>query len=711
VSESFQGLRLMRADFYRGIDPEQFMVTQAEPAGPSIQFDDSDLFVDFTQRDFGIQNYPLFLKLKGIPETRVEFDRSTESYRIRAPRRFAGMLGVVPPVVSRPELPLLQVLLDDQVAITRMALEAKRFAVWSDCGLGKTLIALEFARQVVHQRGGRAVIVTLNDLVDSFRDECQRFYGNTLPLVRLRTRLEMRCWCLDGTCGRPLTRADELEKRPESARNAIHDRSLAASRVYRERLAAGKLELDWSRWGEFTLELSSGERVEVCWNPVATITGSGHFEFYGSAISETGYRSQFMHADPDLSVTEFARQFAEDLAWEQAGKRGRAPEPPTVGITNYEKFNPEDGPRKQIVSELRCLSAFILDEASRLRSGGGAQKWAIIKSSRGIEFKLACTATPAPNDTMEFASQASFLERMRSEGEIIWTYFHKDRKTHRWRVRKNAREAFFRFMASWSIYVRDPRKYGWRLNHEPVPEPIVKIVPIDSTPQQQVAMRRLNRDANGQGRLFGEDTNAIQRVRLSEVAKGFLYGPKPERAVERIPSLKPGVVADLAAEQVAEGRSTLIWTQFEAETDILVEQLKARGLDPLVISGKVPRKDRYGIMARFKSGEKPLLIGRARMIGYGQNLQMCRSMIFSGWNDSFEEWYQAIRRAVRHGQTDQVRVFVPVIEDLEGDMLENVLDKEAKHLSAIDEMERNYIAANHQMALVRKAQQERALNV
>ncbi|MHC5540143.1 DEAD/DEAH box helicase family protein, partial [Singulisphaera rosea] len=307
-------------------------------ATPEIAFRDDQLAVRFDR--FDTESYDLFLRVKRLPEYQVEFHPDDETYSITAPARFASMLGVERPVGGREDLQPSKFLFDDQAAIVRMALEAKRFAVWSDCGLGKTVVFLEWARHVIHRTGGRVLIVTMNEIVPQTIDMARQFYGDSLPIHRITSRQEMREWC------------------------------------------AG--------------------------------SGSG------------------------------------------------------LAIVNYEKWNPEDLAR-QVVSEARQLAGIVLDESSRLKTGGGKQKWALIKSCRGIEYKLSCTATPAPNDVMEFASQASFLEKMRSEGEILWTYFTRDPKTHRWTVRPHARAAFFEFMAGWSIYVRDPRRYGWRAGMEPVP--------------------------------------------------------------------------------------------------------------------------------------------------------------------------------------------------------------------------------------------------
>lgn len=397
-----------------------------------------------------------------------------------------------------------------------------------------------------------------------------------------------------------------------------------------------------------------------------------------------------------------------------------------LGITNYEKFNPCKKYGQCISGG--TLGCFIVDE-NRLKGGGARQKWAIIKTSKGIEYKLSCTATPAPNDTIEFASQASFLEKMRSDGEIIWTYFERDEKTHRWSIKPHARKAFFGFMSSFSIYVRDPRRFGWRKGHKPVPEPILEIHEIASTPEQREGLAKLTCDPSGQLSFFsGKDSNAIERSKLSQIAKGFFYrtkcggcglpmrrrkknaklkqcpscgfiGPAIKEPV-RLPSLKPSAVADIAARRVAQGLQVLIWTVFNEESEIVTEQLQLRGIGSDLLAGKTKRKDRIDILERFRNGKCPVLVSRANMLGFGMNFQHVGAMIFSGWTDSYEMLVQAQGRAVRQGQTKRVLIDIPVIHDLEGDMLENVLSKESKHFAAIDEMEGNYLLAMKRTGMI-----------
>jgi hypothetical protein len=546
---------------------------------PAVEIHGERLSVHFS--DFGPESYHRFLEVKRLPEFEITY-LPDETYRVTAPARFASMLGVTEIPVVHDDLPISKFLFDDQAAIVRMFLKTKRFACWSGCGNGKTLIALECARHVVHRTGGRVLIFTLNDLVPQWIEEARTFYGKKLKIIRLESREHMKEWA--------------------------------------------------------------------------------------------------------------------------AGKR---PDEPMIAITNYEKMNFKGkASPEQVVNELRYLAGVFVDE-NRLKGGGGKQKWAIIHSCKGIEYKLSLTATPAPNDTIEFASQASFLEKMRAEGEIIWTYFQRDEKTHRWSVKPHARKAFFEFMSSWSIYVRDPRRYGWRKDFPDIPKPTMIRHDIEMTSDQRKSLQKLTRTASGQMSLIDKnDRNAIERNKLSQVAKGFIYvkrGPdgklKASKAetnkIVRIPSLKPEFVARLMIQEMEAGYKPLCWTVFDAESDLIEEELRRLGCKQFdTLHGKHKMAERVATLERYRHGESTGLLTKGSLLGWGMNFQFCKSMIFSGFDDSYEKWFQQIARAVRYGQTDGVRIHLPVIEELEGDMLENLLIKQDRHEAAINEMENNYIAAS-----------------
>ncbi len=353
---------------------------------------------------------------------------------------------------------------------------------------------------------------------------------------------------------------------------------------------------------------------------------------------------------------------------------------PAMGITNYEKMIPG------VLPELRSLAGLVADESSILKTGGGVIKWNLIKSARGIKYKLSCTATPAPNDTMEFASQAAFLEKLRTEADILWTYFTRD-KRGAWRVKPHAREAFYGFMAAWSIYLRDPARYGWKdiLASLPPAQYIEHEVPMTS--EQRKLMWQL-RSAAGSGLFGSKRTGVKERAKLSQLAKGFLY---EDGRVARIDSLKPAKVAELVTEEVEAGRAVLVWTVFDEESRILAERLS--GIGPAVLEGSMSAETRQKAIDAFRSGDAPVLITKAQLAGYGLNFQHCRAMVFSGFDDSFERMYQAVRRAYRFGQTETVRVHIPVVPELEGMIFENVQAKQARFERDAAEQERHYIAA------------------
>lgn len=379
--------------------------------------------------------------------------------------------------------------------------------------------------------------------------------------------------------------------------------------------------------------------------------------------------------------------YGQDFAIEAIASRDAlvswcAASEPRVGICNYEKLI--DG----VIPEFRHLGGLACDESSVLKSGGGVIKWNLIKSARGIEYKLSLTATPAPNDTMEYASQAAFLEKLRTEGEILWTYFTRDGKTNEWRVKPHARRAFYEFMASWSVYIRNPARFGFRDILATLPPADVREYELPLHDAQREIMHGL---LGPKGGLFNDDRLTLtERSKLAQLARGFLYDNRGgKRLVARYPSAKPPKVAELAAADAAEGRQVIVWTVFDEEGEIVSELLPA-GISRAILSGKLSDGERADLVRRFKAGDVQVLISKAQLVGYGLNFQNCRSMVFSGFDDSYERMYQSIRRAYRYGQTETVRVHIPVIPELEGTVFGNVMRKQARFDEDTEIQERHY---------------------
>lgn len=500
---------------------------------------------------FDLDAYRRFLRAKTIPEKQLAFDDRSGAYELSTPARFAAMLDPTLAASAAPTTAVAAHLFDYQRFIVERAIEAKRYAIWADTGLGKTAMFLDYARLVRERTGGRVLILSPGQIIEQTRAEAARFYGPGMAIARVDTREELARWCVEGD---------------------------------------------------------------------------------------------------------------------------------GIAIGTYHKL--ADG----VLNELRHLAGLVLDESSVLKSGGGVIKWNLIKSARGIEYKLSCTATPAPNDTMEYASQAAFLETLRSEGEILWTYFSRD-KHGNWRVKPHAKDAFYRFMSSWSIYLRDPAHYGFGDILSTLPPPVVREEQIAMTEEQRIEMHAA---LVGSGKGLFDRLGVRERAKLAQIARGFVYEGGTAR---RIPSLKPARVAELVAEHVDAGRQVLVWTAFDAEAEIVTEELVHADVEAVTLHGDDSEQDRQDAIDGFKSGTTAVLVSKAQLVGYGLNFQNARAMVFSGLDDSFERMYQAVRRAYRYGQTEPVHVEVPYVAELEGMIFENVRGKERRFMEEAAACEEHYRAA------------------
>ena len=525
------------------------MTTAIAPA-ITITPDGQQMAVRFDQ--FGLDAYETFLRAKAIPESDIAYDWETDTYTLAAPARFAMMLGVAGMGEQRERLPLSPHLFDFQRFCVGRALDAKRFALWADTGLGKSHMILEWVRQVQHLSQGKVLIIEPLAVISQLLEIAGEWFGMS-AIQRLSTRDAVIAWC--------------------------------------------------------------------------EAPGAG------------------------------------------------------VGITNSEKWI------EGVMPEMRRLSGVAFDESSRLKGGGGVIKWNLIKSCRGIEYKLSATATPAPNEAMEYASQASWLEKLRSEGDIIFTYFSKNQDTGEWSIKPHAKEAFYKFMASWSVYMRDPAHFGFEDILASLPKPEIREYQVAITDQQR-ELAMTYRVVAGKG-FFDDRIGVTERSKLSQRAKGFLYGGVGRR-VARIESNKPAFCADLVRRDLADGFDrVLVWTVFDAESDIIAGEL-GDAYRVGVLDGSMSDRAREETLNAFKAGEVHVLVSKPSLIGFGLNLQYCRSMVFSGFDDSFERMYQAVRRCLRFGQTGIVRVHVPYVPELEGMIFTNVREKEENFMRDVAIQEAEY---------------------
>jgi hypothetical protein len=354
---------------------------------------------------------------------------------------------------------------------------------------------------------------------------------------------------------------------------------------------------------------------------------------------------------------------ARDLNGWLAGGTGR------IGLTNWEALR--DG------LESGRLGGLVLDESSMLKSFYGKWGQVAIRLGRGLQWKLAGTGTPAPNDRIEYANHAVLLDHFPTVNSFLARFFvNRGQTQNRWELKPHALRPFYRALSHWCIFMTNPAVYGWRDNAGTLPPVHIHIEPVDLTEQQREAVR------NETGDMFGMNAGGItRRSTLGQIAKGNYRGQKVE-------TNKPAYIAARIAGWP--GESTIVWCKYNAEQDAIEAALPGAA----TMRGDTPHPERQRIIADFKAGRIRTLITKPDILGFGLNLQVCTRMVFSGLQDSYEEFYQAVKRANRVGSTRPLNVHIPVTA-VERPMVENVLRKAKRVQQDAEEQERLFREVGH----------------
>ena len=323
-----------------------------------------------------------------------------------------------------------------------------------------------------------------------------------------------------------------------------------------------------------------------------------------------------------------------------------------VGITNYEALQDETPQGR--------LGALILDESSMLKSHYGKHGQQCLRLGAGLGWKLCCSGTPAPNDRIEYANHAVFLDAFPTVNSFLARYFvNRGQTQERWEIKPHAIGPFYRALSHWSIFLTNPATYGWQDNAEGIPPIKVHIHDVDLTAQQKEIVGDLT------GTLFACDLGGItKRSTLSQLAKGRHKG-------ENVGTLKPAYIKTLVDSWPDE--STIIWCLFNEEQALMERTFP----DAASITGATPIDQRLELIRDFQEGRRRILISKPKILGFGLNLQIATRQVFSGLQDSYESFYQAVKRSNRYGSTVPLNVHIPVT-DVERPMIETVLRKAAR---------------------------------
>ncbi|MHB8061348.1 MAG: helicase-related protein, partial [Ruminiclostridium sp.] len=301
--------------------------------------------------------------------------------------------------------------------------------------------------------------------------------------------------------------------------------------------------------------------------------------------------------------------------------RSQADVRPGINITNYEML-------PHFIA--KDFEGIILDESSVLKSYNSKLRTQIIDSFSHTPFRLACTATPAPNDYMELGNHCEFLGVM-SRAEMLAMYFvHDGGDTSKWRLKHHAEDIFWQWMASWAIFLSNPADLGYPGEKYELPELIIHEHVVDGDEPSHETLSLMER------RQARKDSLDLRVQRAAEIA------------------------------QEIEGQC-LVWCDLNSESELLKKSIPGA----IEVKGSDSSEHKKNSMLGFSKGEVKTLVTKPSIAGFGMNWQTCSHEIFVGLSDSYEQYYQAVRRCYRFGQTKPVNVHI-VISAKEGCVKENI---------------------------------------
>jgi len=320
-----------------------------------------------------------------------------------------------------------------------------------------------------------------------------------------------------------------------------------------------------------------------------------------------------------------------------------------INITNYEMLEHFNA------GAFVCV---VLDESSILKSFTSSTRDLLIDKFQMTPYRLACTATPSPNDHSELGNHAEFLGIM-TRTEMLATYFiHDGGNTSSWRLKGYGEKKFWEWVATWAVCVRNPSDLGYSTDGYILPE-----------------------------------LNLIEHITESAPREGELIAMRAETLSERREARKESMT-----DRIEEARrlvddsddNWLVWCDYNAESESLHKAIA----DSVEVQGKDSPEYKAQTALAFADGNIKALISKPSIYGFGMNFQNCHEIIFCGISDSYEQFYQAVRRCWRYGQAHAVNVHI-ILSEAELNVLENIKKKQAQ----MDELQENMVNLMHDVTM------------
>lgn len=336
-----------------------------------------------------------------------------------------------------------------------------------------------------------------------------------------------------------------------------------------------------------------------------------------------------------LSVAAQTKKEGDHFGYDVCICESQADVRPGINITNYEKLE-----------KFECGSfvGVVLDESSILKSFTGKIRNQIIDYFSKTSYKLACTATPAPNDFMELGNHSEFLGVMTRAEMLSMFFVHDGGETSKWRLKRHAESVFWKWMASWSVFIDNPVSLGYSASGYELPDLNIRQIIVDGD----------------------EPINETLTLTQRRQARKESLELRCQKAAELVNS---------------NDEQWLVWCDLNDESHRLWELCE----DSWEIKGSDKSSYKVETMLDFSNDDIKCLVTKPSIAGFGMNWQQCHNMIFVGLSDSYEKYYQALRRCWRFGQKHSVNVYI-IISKMEGCVKDNIERKEKDGLKMKQEM-------------------------
>lgn len=302
-----------------------------------------------------------------------------------------------------------------------------------------------------------------------------------------------------------------------------------------------------------------------------------------------------------------------------------------IWVTNYEmleRFDPS------------IWAGIVLDESSIIKDKDGKFRRYVTEAFQQTPYRLSCTATPAPNDFTEIGTQAEFLGVMKAVEMLSMFFVHDGKNTSQWRLKGHAKDDFWKWMASWAVVIRQPSDLGYDDNDFILPD-----------------------------MEYHE-----HKVMAQEPTEGHLFAMPASTLSERLAARRSTVElrTDACAKLVNDsGEAWIVWCNLNSESEMLARKIP----DAVEVRGSDSIEHKQRSLIGFSEGRIRVLITKPTIAGHGMNWQHCHNVAFVGLSDSWEQYYQAVRRCWRFMQKETVQVHV-ITANTEGAVVTNIQRKE-----------------------------------